>query len=223
MPDDLSVLRQWVTESFSTITNHGYGLQDFREKPDVLTDLNEMLILNSVKDKNTLCLHYLWNSDIEALLDGGTHLLSELLCHEGQGGLYQTLVQLGYLESMTAYDNGSLETVLWDFVIEFTLTDKGMDSWQHVLSIFSAFLTFAQKDVIDLPLFGEVAQMTQTSFNYYKVAEQQDNVVNIASKMTLLAKKPERMKNLLKVAYEETIVEKVNIEEIQQLLEKLAP
>lgn len=78
---------------------------------------------------------------------------------------------------------------MWDFIIEFTLTDKGIKNWRHVLSIFKVYLSIAQDDIVSLPLFEEVVQMSQMSFNYYKVTEQQDNAVNIASRMSMLAKK----------------------------------
>ena len=205
------------------IKNRNYNLQDFREKPDALTNLTEILILNSVKDKNKLCLNYLWDSDIDGMLDNQTHLVGELLSHEGQGGLYQTLNQLGYLESMSTDDNDSFETVLWAFVVEFTLTDKGIENWQEVLSIYFKFLEFTLSGVDDLPLFDEIVKMSKMSFNYYKVPEQLENCENIASRMQFLAKKPERMNTLLKAAYDETIVEKVDMAQIKTILGKLDP
>ena len=159
------------------------------------------MVLNSFKDKNKLTLNYLFDVNFEKYCRGTHTCIAELFCHEGAGGLYQTLFEKGYLVSNWADDNSSFMTICNQFYVGFTLTDLGIKNWKEVLQIYEKFIQTV--DVSNLPLFEEHHRMNETSFKYYKVPEQAENVQNLSSELVYLSQHPESMHKIIKFCYDD--------------------
>ena len=104
---DLSELRGWVTESFGNVPNKSYGSQNFfkADKFNPFNDkMDEVLVFNSVKDKNKMQLSFFMPTDLNRKWNGTGYLIGTLLSHEGMGGLHQHLVEKGLIQRIYCAD-----------------------------------------------------------------------------------------------------------------------
>ena len=63
--------------------------------------------------------------------------------------------------------------------------------------------------------------MTKITFDFYKVPDPLDNVERLADEMCLLGLYPERYPRLLVDTYEETLIENVDMKELDSILEMI--
>ena len=63
--------------------------------------------------------------------------------------------------------------------------------------------------------------MSKITFDFYKVPDPLENVERIADEMCLLGLYPQRYSHLLIDTYEETLIDKVDLEELDSILGKI--
>lgn len=226
-------VREWVTHSFSNIPSKPELVprQNFQQviKPgqkelfqNISTpfDNRTMILMNSIRDECKMTIMYTFEANQQRRQHQKSYyFVNQLLGHEGQGSLYQSLRDLNLIEELCTEDLNSFKTLVDLVSIEITLTAEGRQKFQEVLQFVHEYIEKAVGwTAQDLTVFEESKIIADLSFtNAYQVPDQWDNVTNLATNLLFVSNPA----NLLKETYSEAQLYEIDKADIQSVLKQM--
>tara|TARA_R110001583_G_scaffold30866_2_gene106166 strand:- start:21078 stop:23945 length:2868 start_codon:yes stop_codon:yes gene_type:complete len=92
--------------------------------------------------------------------------ISRLLGSDHQGGLSDTLIKAGLVDSVMAGFQATHSELYSSFSLQFKLTTKGMDSQDQIMSTLFAFIELIKKQGINALQFNEQKKSLETGFEF---------------------------------------------------------
>jgi protease-3 len=109
--------------------------------------------------------------------------ISRLLGSDHQGGLSDTLIQAGLVDSVMAGFHATHSEQYSNFSLQFKLTDKGIDSQDKIMSTLFAFIELIKKQGINDEQFNEQKKSLETRFKFLNKHSGFNYVMGLAANM----------------------------------------
>lgn len=110
-----------------------------------------MIVMNSFQDMNKLCLFWFIENDEVKFKKKGLDLLNSLICHEGQGSIFNCLKQLNYASCVETDSNTEIKTAFKMYSVEIELTQSGTKNYQKVIAIIFEYLRLLKEEWLAQP------------------------------------------------------------------------
>jgi insulysin len=168
--EPLAKLKNWVVNKFSDIPNK--NIETIRiEQPFFEADaLPAQLNVRTVMDKRSLTIAFPIPSDSPYKDSQPISYIANLIGHEGKGSLLSKLKNMDLVDSLSAgseFDTQKHEI----FMINMSLTQKGLDSYKVVLNILFDYLALLKQDGIQKLYFDEQSKLLNIAFKFQEKSE----------------------------------------------------
>lgn len=141
--------------------------------------------------------------------------ISRLLGSDHQGGLSDTLIKAGLVDSVMAGFSAAHSELYSSFSLQFKLTNKGVDSQEQIMTTLFAFIELIKKEGINEVQFNEQKKSLDTRFKFLTKYSGFNYVMGLAANMQLYP-----TKDILYFPYR---LDAFNAKFIEQLLTYLTP
>ena len=141
--------------------------------------------------------------------------ISRLLGSDHQGGLSDTLIKAGLVDSVMAGFYAPHSDLYSRFSLQFKLTNKGIDSQDQIMTTLFAFIELIKKDGINETQFNEQKSSLDTRFKFLTKHSGFNYVMGLSANMQLYP-----VKDILYFPYR---LDAFNDKFIRQLLTYLTP
>ncbi|PKG40853.1 peptidase M16 [Psychromonas sp. Urea-02u-13] len=141
--------------------------------------------------------------------------ISRLLGSDHQGGLSDTLIKAGLVDSVMAGFYAPHSDLYSRFTLQFKLTNKGLDAQKQIMSTLFAFVELIKEKGINETQFNEQKKSLETRFKFLTKSSGFNYVMGLSANMQLYP-----VKDILYFPYR---LDAFNAKFIEQLLTYLTP
>ena len=205
-PQSLPVLKTLVETHFSNIPdrhretdNNAYPLFPAKFLP-------ARLDVQSVQDRHVLRLVFPMPPLLSRYREKPEQFLAYLLGHEGEGSLFQTLRQRGWVDRLSA-GTGLSNRFGATFEVGIELTTEGMLHQDDVVMLFFQAVDAVKKKGLTPAFFDEQKHLLDLSFQYVEKQDPVDYVSQLASAMQIYALEDVLRGDYLMDRFDETLLQ----------------
>jgi insulysin len=168
--EPLDKLKNWVVNKFSTIPNKNIETIRIEQAFFDADALPAQLNVRTVMDKRSLTIAFPIPSDSPYKDSQPISYIANLIGHEGKGSLLSKLKSMDLVDSLSAgseFDTQKHEI----FMINMSLTQKGLDSYEDVLNILFDYIALLKQEGIQKLYFDEQSKLLNIAFKFQEKSE----------------------------------------------------
>ncbi|XP_024375007.1 insulin-degrading enzyme-like 1, peroxisomal isoform X1 [Physcomitrium patens] len=179
--EPVTKLENIVRKKFSQIKNNNIEAPRFPGQPCLPEHLKIMVKSFPVRDQNVLAVTWPVIPSIRQYKKGASQYVQHFLESEAQGSLIALLKKLGWANSLSASEDGTLDYAFFSIYME--LTNAGQENVQEVLNFLFQYIKLLQQQGIVAWIFDEKRVMNSTWFNFKDKADPIEYVVGLSDSM----------------------------------------
>ena len=210
--ESLNNLVKLAVDKFSAIPlNPDAKLPQFGEKPFSDSDLGTIMYVKPIKDLRMLTFEWQLPSLLDAYTKKSDEYLIQLIGHEGQGSILESLKKRNLATSLSccADKNGNFSI----FNISIELTSKGEKEYWLVAEIVFAYLSLLRSQPVQQWIVEELAQLAFIRFTFKEKSAPENYALQLSSNLHIFPSK-----HVLNGDY---VLESVDLEHIHKLMNEL--
>lgn len=165
--EELETLEKYVTGLFEKVRNRDIGLVSYESLPDAYTSkqLQKILKIKTTKKTRKLSLKFMVPSMKKEFKTNIFGIVSFLIGHEGKGSLLSTLIEEGLALELGSANLNTLD-YFTQFLVEITLTEKGLTEYERIIQIFFHYVSILRKEGLSENLFEEIKAIQNLKFEF---------------------------------------------------------
>lgn len=168
--EPIDTLKKWAIDKFSNIPNQNIEITHIKQPFFDQNTLPAQLNVQTVMDKRSLTIAFPIPSGSSYTASKPINYLANIIGHEGKGSLLSKLKTLDLVDSLSA--GSEFDTQVHSmFMINMSLTQKGLDNYKEILNILFNYLALLKEEGIQKLYFDEQAQLLDIAFKYQERSE----------------------------------------------------
>lgn len=158
-------LMEWAEAKFAEVPSRGDTRADKnRPAPYLDSQKGVEIMINVLENDKSVRLEFALPPARQYFKTKPVSYLRNMVTHQGEGTLYDTLKQKGYLKDMFVVTWGPDDIA--NFNVNFNLTDKGYENADEVIATFFSYVELIKAEGIDESLFDELGRIANQNFKF---------------------------------------------------------
>ncbi|MED5525654.1 MAG: insulinase family protein [Pseudomonadota bacterium] len=183
--DSLDDLEKLARQTFTAIPAGPANPVRITEAPFMPSQLGVRIDIAPLKDFRSLMLRFPVPSSQPYYLEKPLDYIASMLSNAAPGSLYTTLKESGWIDSMSAYQDGPDDYQL--FSINFNLTEQGAKHVDDITAATFAYLHKLQREGVSDDFFNELKKAGNLDFRFQDKANSQALANYLAGNMQEVA------------------------------------
>ncbi|WP_405632568.1 insulinase family protein [Pseudoalteromonas sp. Ld20] len=180
---NIATMQNWVTSLFGAIKGQAVKKPVIEAPLYRPQDLSKVLHIEPHKHMQKLIVSFAMPNIDDFYRHKTVSFIAHLLGYEGQGSLYSTLKEQGWINALSA-GGGINGSNFKDFNISVALTDEGIEYYEDIVEMIFEYICLINQNVDKLPrLYQDKKNLLQIAFDNQEKARLIDWVSNLSINM----------------------------------------
>ncbi|KAK4775970.1 hypothetical protein SAY87_023931 [Trapa incisa] len=181
--EPLDKMQALVVGKFQDIQNTERISFNFMDQPLLTKHLQMLIRVIPICDDHMLKIEWPTTPDIQHYKEFPCHYLSHVICHEGEGSLFDILKKLGWATRLCACEDSN--TSFSFFHVSMDLTEAGNEHVEDIVGLLFKYIDLIKHSGICNWIFDEISAIYEMAFHYQDKVSPLGYSVGIASNMKM--------------------------------------